>query len=104
VAATRRASLGFLVVLVVLLLSGTLKIGLLTSSYGRVKLPLSGLDRFQEFLNRIIPFDTTRGQEGVTVQGAILIGLLVVAPVAMSKYWITLVTEIFVLPFLPRLS
>ncbi len=72
----RRAALGFLLILVALLLSGTLKIPLLTNSYARVTLPLSGLDRFQGFLNRIIPFDSSRGQEGVTVQGAILIGLL----------------------------
>ena len=75
-AAVRRAALAFLFILIALLLSGTLKIGLLTNSYGRVTLPVSGLDRFQGFLFRIIPFDPSKGQEGVTVQGAILIGLL----------------------------
>ena len=78
-AVLRRAVLGFLFILVALLLSGTLKIGLLTNAYARVTLPLSGLERFQEFLNRIIPFDSSKGQEGVTVQGAILIGLLLLA-------------------------
>jgi hypothetical protein len=78
-AVMRRAVLGFLLILVALLLSGTLKIGLLTNAYARVTLPLSGLERFQEFLNRIIPFDNSKGQEGVTVQGAILIGLLFLA-------------------------
>lgn len=72
----RRASLGFLLILVALLLSGTLKIGLMTNAYGRITLPISGMDRFQRFLNRIVPFDSAQGQEGVTVQGAILIGLL----------------------------
>lgn len=75
-AVLRRAVLGFLFILVALLLSGTLKIGLLTNAYARVTLPLSGLERFQGVLNRIIPFDNSKGQEGVTVQGAILIGLL----------------------------
>ena len=75
-ATMRRASLGFLLILVALLLSGTLKIGLLTNAYGRITLPVSGLDRFQGFLNRLVPFDSSKGQEGVTVQGAILIGLL----------------------------
>jgi uncharacterized membrane protein YraQ (UPF0718 family) len=72
----RRAPLAFLLILVALLLSGTLKIGLLTNAYVRVTLPISGLERFQSFLYRIVPFDAAKGQEGVSVQGAILIGLL----------------------------
>ena len=75
-ATPKRASLVFLIILVALLLSGTLKIGLLTNSYGKISLPISGLDRFQEFLARIVPVDAAKGQEGVSVQGAILIGLL----------------------------
>jgi uncharacterized membrane protein YraQ (UPF0718 family) len=75
-------ALAFLFILVALLLSGTLKIGLLTNAYGRLTLPLAGLDRFQEFLFRIIPFDAGQGQEGVTVQGAILVGLLVLVAFA----------------------
>ncbi len=75
-ATLKRASLVFLIILVALLLSGTLKIGLLTNAYGKITLPLSGLDRFQAFLSRIVPVDAAKGQEGVSVQGAILIGLL----------------------------
>jgi hypothetical protein len=75
-ATLKRAALVFLIILVALLLSGTLKIGLLTNSYGKITLPLSGLDGFQEFLTRIVPVDAAKGQEGVSVQGAILIGLL----------------------------
>ena len=41
-----RAALFLLLVLVALLLSGTLKIGLLTNTYGQVTLPISGTDRF----------------------------------------------------------
>lgn len=81
-ATLKRASLAFLIILVALLLSGTLKIGLLTNSYGKITLPLSGLDRFQAFLSRIIPVDAAKGQEGVSVQGAILIGLLVLIAAA----------------------
>ena len=81
-AALKKASLVFLVILVALLLSGTLKIGLLTNSYGKISLPISGLDRFQEFLTRIVPVDAAKGQEGVSVQGAILIGLLVLIALA----------------------
>jgi hypothetical protein len=71
-----RAALIFLLILVVLLLSGTLKIGLLTNSYTRVTLPLPAADRFQDFLYRLVPFDPAKGEEGVSAQGAILIGLL----------------------------
>jgi hypothetical protein len=81
-AGMRRAPLAFLFILVALLLSGTLKIGLLTNTYARVTLPAAGMERFQELLYRIVPFDASRGLEGVTVQGAILIGLLVLIAVA----------------------
>ncbi len=72
----RRAALAFLLILVALLLSGTLKIGLLTNSYVQVTLPISGVDRFQDFLYRLVPYDAAKGEEGVTAQGVLLIGLL----------------------------
>ena len=72
-----RAALAFLLILVALLLSGTLKIGLLTNSYAQVTLPISGVDHFQDFLYRLVPYDAAKGEEGVTAQGAILIVLLV---------------------------
>lgn len=81
----RRPSLAFLLILVALLLSGTLKIGLLTNTYTAISLPISGIDRFQELLYRIVPFDPARGEEGVTAQGAVLIGLLVLIGFASWK-------------------
>jgi len=72
----RRVALIFLLVLVALLLSGTLKIGLLTNTYAALTLPISGMDRFQDLLYDLIPYDPAKGEEGVTAQGAILIGLL----------------------------
>lgn len=78
----RRAALLFLLVLVALLLSGTLKIGLLTNTYATVTLPISGMDKVQAFLSALIPFDAARGEEGVTAQGAILIGLLALIALA----------------------
>jgi uncharacterized membrane protein YraQ (UPF0718 family) len=72
----RRVALAFLLILVALLLSGTLKIGLLTDSYAQVTLPISGVDNFQDFLYRLVPYDATKGEEGVTAQGVLLIGLL----------------------------
>jgi hypothetical protein len=72
----RRAALAFLLILVALLLSGTLKVGLLTDAYAAVTLPIPGVDRFQGFLYQLVPYDPAKGEEGVTAQGAILIGLL----------------------------
>ena len=72
----RRVALAFLLILVALLLSGTLKIGLLTNSYAAVTLPVPGVDRFQDFLFNLVPYDAAKGEEGVTAQGVILISLL----------------------------
>jgi len=80
-----RAALAFLLVLVALLLFGTLKIGLLTGSYAEVSLPVPGVNRFQEFLYRLVPFDAAKGEEGVTAQGAVLIGLLILIGVTSYK-------------------
>jgi uncharacterized membrane protein YraQ (UPF0718 family) len=77
-----RARVAFLLLLVALLLSGTFKIGLLTNRYLVVDLPIAGLDRFQAFLDRLVPYDPSKGEEGVTVQGAMLIGLLVLIGLA----------------------
>jgi uncharacterized membrane protein YraQ (UPF0718 family) len=73
----RRAPLIFLLVLVALLLAGTLKVDFLTRTYAQISLPIPGVDRFQGRLNTLVPFDASRGEEGVTVQGVLLIGLLV---------------------------
>lgn len=75
-AALHRKTLIFLLLLVVLLIAGTLKVGLLTNSYATITLPVSGMDRFQNFLYQLVPFDAAKGEEGVSAQGAILIGLL----------------------------
>ena len=72
----RRAALAFLLILVALLLSGTLKVGLLTNSYAQATLPIPGMDSFQDFLYSLVPYDAAKGEEGVTAQGAILIGML----------------------------
>jgi uncharacterized membrane protein YraQ (UPF0718 family) len=81
----RRVALIFLLVLVLLLLSGTLKVGLLTNIYSTFMVPVSGMDKFQDFLYNLIPFDSAKGEEGVTAQGAILIGLLMLIGVTSWK-------------------
>ena len=72
----RRAALVFLLVLVALLLSGTLKLDFLTGSYAQATLPLPSVEKFQAWLDWLVPHDASWGEEGVTVQGVILIGLL----------------------------
>lgn len=81
----RRAALVFLLILVALLLAGTFKVGLLTNSYTQITLPIAGMDRFQDALYNLVPYDASKGQEGVTAQGAILIGLLVLMGLASWK-------------------
>jgi uncharacterized protein len=73
----RRTTLVFLLVMVALLLFGTLKVSLLLDAYARFTIPLQGVDQFQAFLYRLVPFDAAKGEEGVTVQGVLLIGLLI---------------------------
>src|SRR5512138_2834316 len=74
-----------LLLLIVLLLSGTLKVGLLTKTYSTLTVPISGLDKFQTFLYNLVPYDASKGEEGVTAQGALLIVLLVLIGLASWK-------------------
>ncbi|MCJ7733539.1 MAG: permease [Anaerolineales bacterium] len=76
-AAMRRTSVVFLLVLVALLIVGTFQTEFLKASYFQLNLSLPGVNHFQEALFTLIPFDPARGEEGVTAQGALLIGLLV---------------------------
>ncbi len=43
------------------------------------------MDHFQEFLYNLVPYDPAKGEEGVTAQGAILIGLLVLIGLSSWK-------------------
>jgi len=81
----RAPALIFLLVLVVLLLSGTLKLRFLTDSYGTLTLPVHGMDSFQQWLLQLIPFDPGKGEEGVTAQGSIMIILLCMMGISAWK-------------------
>jgi len=83
--AMRRAALIFLLVLVSLLIVGTFQIDLLKQTYFQVELPLGGVNNFQETLFKLVPFDPAKGEEGVTAQGALLIGMLVLIGVTSWK-------------------
>jgi len=74
----------FLGLLLALLIVGTLQVGLLTQGYVDLSLPISRTDALQETLNRWIPFDASRGEEGVTVQGLALI--LMLATIAVTAW------------------
>ena len=76
-AAMRRGALIFLLVLVALLIIGTFQIDILKQTYFTIDVPLSGVDSFQDSLFDLVPFDASKGEEGVTAQGVVLIGMLV---------------------------
>jgi hypothetical protein len=59
------------------LLAGTLKVSLLTNAYGQITLPLNGVQAFQSALDRMLPYVASRGEEGLSVQGVLLIISLV---------------------------
>jgi uncharacterized membrane protein YraQ (UPF0718 family) len=71
------AALGVLMSLVALLIAGTLKLWPLTATFGSFTLPLPWAEAWQETLLRWMPFDAAKGEEGVSVQGALLIALLI---------------------------
>jgi uncharacterized protein len=72
----------FMLLLLVLLIAGTLQVGLFTGSVAQVTLPIESAARFQGTLDRLVSHDPSLGEEGVTVQGAILIGLLLLIAVS----------------------
>jgi len=70
------AALGVLLSLVALLIAGTLKLWPLTATLVSIELPASWAQAWQTTLFNWLPFDASKGEEGVSVQGTILIGLL----------------------------
>jgi hypothetical protein len=75
-ASIAEAALGVLLSLVAVLIAGTLKLAPLDASVASVTLPLPWADAWQATLLRWVPFDTAKGEEGVSVQGSLLIVLL----------------------------
>jgi uncharacterized membrane protein YraQ (UPF0718 family) len=71
-----RAARLFLLVWIALLLAGTLKLGVLTGSWLQFELPVPAAQAWQAGLDQLVPFDAAKGEEGVSVQGVLLIGLL----------------------------
>jgi uncharacterized membrane protein YraQ (UPF0718 family) len=71
------AAIGVLLSLVALLIAGTLKLWPLTATVTVVNLPLPWAEAWQATLFQWVPFDAAKGEEGVSVQGSLLIALLV---------------------------
>jgi len=84
-AAMRRAAVIFMLVLIALLVAGTFQFEFLKQSYLQINLPVGGFDRLQEGLYQLVPFDPAKGEEGVTAQGVILIGMLILIGITSWK-------------------
>jgi uncharacterized protein len=70
------AALGVLLALVAVLIAGTLKLWPLTATLFAFELPLSWPHAWQSTLFKWVPFDASKGEEGVSFQGSVLIALL----------------------------
>ena len=70
------AALGVLLSLVALLIAGTLKLWPLTATLVSIELPASWAQAWQTTLFNWLPFDASKGEEGVSLQGSVRIGLL----------------------------
>jgi len=71
-----RKNLWFILTLIALLLAGTLKVDALAEVLFRVELPWDGALALQGLLDRWAPVNAIKGDEGLSLQGLVLIGLL----------------------------
>jgi len=76
---------GVLLSMVALLLAGTLKLDPLRATLASVSLPLPWAEAWQAQLLDWVPFDAAKGEEGVSVQGSLLIALLLLIGVSAWK-------------------
>ena len=72
----------FLGLWVLLLLAGTLKVAPLAAVSWETTLPAGWAEPLQAGLDRLVPYDAAKGEEGVSIQGLGLIGLLVAIGIA----------------------
>ena len=75
-AGVSRRSLLFLAALVALLIAGTLKVPWLSAPVFNAALPWDGAASVQALLDRLVPVNQIKGEEGLSLQGVTLIGLL----------------------------
>ncbi len=79
------AATGLLLSMVALLIAGTLKLWPLTATVATLSLPLGWAEAWQSTLFSWVPFDSAKGEEGVTFQGSVLILLLLTIAVTAWK-------------------
>src|SRR5512134_1199954 len=79
------AATGVLLSLLAVLIAGTLKMSLLTAAVVSVTLPLPWAEAWQATLSQWVPFDAAKGEEGVSVQGSLLIVMLLLIGAAAWK-------------------
>ena len=79
------AATGLLLSMVALLIAGTLKLWPLTATVATLSLPLGWAEAWQSTLFSWVPFDSAKGEEGVTFQGSLLILLLLTIAVTAWK-------------------
>jgi len=79
------AATGVLLSLVALLIAGTLKVQPLNATLLSLQLPLAWAEPWQATLGGWVPFDAAKGEEGVSLQGSLLIVLLAAIGVAAWK-------------------
>ena len=81
------AATGVLLALVALLIAGTLKVSAMSSVLLHFSLPLSFAEAWQAQLFSWVPFDASKGEEGVSVQGSLLILLLFTSASQPGMAW-----------------
>ncbi|HLD66325.1 MAG TPA: permease [Pseudomonas sp.] len=91
-ASVSRPALGVLLSLVALLIAGTLKLWPLTADLFSISVPLSWAQTWQNTLFAWVPFDASKGEEGVSFQGSVLIALLLMIA-ATAKRGLDNITE-----------
>jgi len=75
-ARVKPVTLVFSLILLAVLVVGTLGVDLFKNTYAEITLPLGNAEGWQAALDRLVPYDPGQGQEGVSVQGLVLIVLL----------------------------
>ena len=91
-ASVSRPALGVLLSLVAVLIAGTLKLWPLTADLFSISVPLSWAQAWQSTLFDWVPFDASKGEEGVSFQGSVLIALLLMIA-ATAKRGLDNITE-----------
>jgi uncharacterized membrane protein YraQ (UPF0718 family) len=78
-------AIAFLLVLTAILIFGTLQVDVLKHTYFELDLGLGWVNQLEESLFAFFPYDPAKGEEGITAQGLVMIGLLVLIGLAAWK-------------------